>query len=36
MVSKLVGDKNSQIGIIKLFEMFQDKKVNKHLAYVSY
>lgn len=34
ILSKLVGDKNSQIGIIQLFEIFQDKQLNKHLFYV--
>lgn len=33
VLSKLVGEKNSQIGVIKLFEMFQDKRLNKHLFY---
>lgn len=33
ILSKLVGDKNSQIGIIQLFEIFQDKQLNKHLFY---
>ena len=34
-LQKLVGEKNAQIGLIKLFETFQDKKLNKHLIYVS-
>lgn len=32
-LQKLVGEKNAQIGLIKLFETFQDKKLNKHLIY---
>lgn len=32
---KLVGEKNAQIGMIKLFETFQDKKLNKHLVFVN-
>jgi hypothetical protein len=32
-LQKLVGEKNAQIGMIKLFETFQDKKLNKHLVY---
>lgn len=34
-LQKLVGEKNAQIGVIKLFETFQDEKLNKHLVYVS-
>ncbi len=35
-LQRLVGEKNAQIGILKLFETFQDKKLNKHLAYVNF
>ena len=34
-LQRLVGEKNAQNGVIKMFEMFQDKKLNKHLIYVS-
>ncbi|CAF0896304.1 unnamed protein product [Brachionus calyciflorus] len=34
MLQKLVGEKNSQIGVLKLFELFQTKKLNKHLFYL--
>lgn len=34
-LQKLIGEKNAQIGLVKLFESFQDKKLNKHLIYVS-
>lgn len=35
-LSKLVGEKNSKICISKLFESFQDEKLNKHLFHVSF
>jgi len=31
---KLVGEKNAKMGMSKLFETFQDKKLNKHMIYV--
>jgi hypothetical protein len=34
-LQKLVGEKNAQIGVMKMFETFQDKKLNKHLVYVN-
>lgn len=35
MLQKFVGEKNSLMGAIKLFELFQNKKLNKHLLYVN-
>jgi hypothetical protein len=32
---KLIGEKNSKNGIIKVFEALQDYRLNKHLFYVS-
>lgn len=34
-LQRLVGEKNAQMGITRLFEMCQEKKLNKHLIYVS-
>jgi hypothetical protein len=34
-LQRLVGEKNAQIGFVKMFETFQDKKLNKHLIHVS-
>jgi hypothetical protein len=31
---KLIGEKNSKTGIIKIFEALQDYRSNKHLFYV--
>jgi sorting nexin-25 len=33
---KLVGEKNTHAGLVKLFDLFQDKKLNKHLIYVRF
>ena len=30
---RLVGEKNAQMGVSKLFDIFQDKKLNKHLIH---
>jgi sorting nexin-25 len=35
-MQRLIGEKNAQIGVVKLFDLFQDKKLNKHLIYVSF
>ena len=34
-VKTLVGDENARRGTIKMFEVLQDVRLNKHLFYVS-
>ena len=35
-VKTLVGEENARRGTIKMFEVLQDVRLNKHLFYVSY
>jgi sorting nexin-25 len=36
LLKNLVGEANAKNGAIKLFEYFQDIKLNKHIFYVSF